>query len=144
MLICNLLSLLTWNYRQQIDFVLQTFLAPMSQVFPAEDDVNKHVDDNCMIRRVYFQFCHSNLHITPLFHSFTFSSDRAPPGSLMYLNEATLLNNVRVRYSKDHIYVRFFDASLLCIHLFNQVDPTEILMPFTLGEPGQDSRLAAG
>uniref|UniRef100_A0A668U231 Unconventional myosin-VI n=1 Tax=Oreochromis aureus TaxID=47969 RepID=A0A668U231_OREAU len=47
------------------------FLAPMNQVFPAEDDVNKHVDDNC---------------------------------SLMYLNEATLLNNVRVRYSKDHIY----------------------------------------
>lgn len=26
-------------------------------------------------------------------------------GSLMYLNEATLLNNVRVRYSKDKIYV---------------------------------------
>ncbi|KAL7379916.1 hypothetical protein ABVT39_008434 [Epinephelus coioides] len=49
----------------------KTFLAPMSQVFPAEDDVNKHVDDNC---------------------------------SLMYLNEATLLNNVRVRYNKDHIY----------------------------------------
>lgn len=49
----------------------KSFLAPMSQVFPAEDDVNKHVDDNC---------------------------------SLMYLNEATLLNNVRVRYSKDHIY----------------------------------------
>uniref|UniRef100_A0A8C3GAK7 Unconventional myosin-VI n=1 Tax=Cyclopterus lumpus TaxID=8103 RepID=A0A8C3GAK7_CYCLU len=49
----------------------KTFLASMSQVFPAEDDVNKHVDDNC---------------------------------SLMYLNEATLLNNVRVRYNKDHIY----------------------------------------
>ncbi|XP_074517776.1 myosin VIb isoform X2 [Sebastes fasciatus] len=49
----------------------KTFLAPMSQVFPAEDDVNKHVEDNC---------------------------------SLMYLNEATLLNNVRVRYNKDHIY----------------------------------------
>ncbi|XP_056151212.1 myosin VIb isoform X1 [Lampris incognitus] len=49
----------------------KTFLASMSQVFPAEDDVNKHVEDNC---------------------------------SLMYLNEATLLNNVRVRYSKDHIY----------------------------------------
>ena len=28
-----------------------------------------------------------------------------PSGSLMYLNEATLLNNVRVRYSKDRIYV---------------------------------------
>ncbi|KAK5857478.1 hypothetical protein PBY51_010723 [Eleginops maclovinus] len=49
----------------------KTFLAPMSQVFPAEDDVNKHVEDNC---------------------------------TLMYLNEATLLNNVRVRYNKDHIY----------------------------------------
>ncbi|KAJ3613824.1 hypothetical protein NHX12_020070 [Muraenolepis orangiensis] len=49
----------------------KTFLAPMSQVFPAEEDVNKHVEDNC---------------------------------SLMYLNEATLLNNVRIRYSKDHIY----------------------------------------
>ncbi|XP_043962541.1 myosin VIa isoform X13 [Gambusia affinis] len=49
----------------------KTFLAPVNQVFPAEDDVNKHVEDNC---------------------------------SLMYLNEATLLNNVRVRYSKDKIY----------------------------------------
>ncbi|XP_068436174.1 myosin VIb [Clinocottus analis] len=49
----------------------KTFLASMSQVFPAEDDVNKHVEDNC---------------------------------SLMYLNEATLLNNVRLRYNKDHIY----------------------------------------
>ncbi|XP_029316502.1 myosin VIb isoform X2 [Cottoperca gobio] len=49
----------------------KTFLAQMSQVFPAEDDVNKHVEDNC---------------------------------TLMYLNEATLLNNVRVRYNKDHIY----------------------------------------
>uniref|UniRef100_A0A3Q3WEK0 Unconventional myosin-VI n=1 Tax=Mola mola TaxID=94237 RepID=A0A3Q3WEK0_MOLML len=28
----------------------------------------------------------------------------ASSGSLMYLNEATLLNNVRVRYNKDHIY----------------------------------------
>ncbi|XP_034078226.1 myosin VIb isoform X2 [Gymnodraco acuticeps] len=49
----------------------KTFLAPMSQVFPAEEDVNKHVEDNC---------------------------------TLMYLNEATLLNNVSVRYNKDHIY----------------------------------------
>uniref|UniRef100_A0A8C8HZ88 Unconventional myosin-VI n=1 Tax=Oncorhynchus tshawytscha TaxID=74940 RepID=A0A8C8HZ88_ONCTS len=49
----------------------KTFLAPMNQVFPAEEDVNKHMEDNC---------------------------------SLMYLNEGTLLNNVRVRYSKDEIY----------------------------------------
>ena len=27
-------------------------------------------------------------------------------GGLMYLNEATLLNNVRARYEKDLIYVR--------------------------------------
>ncbi|XP_059211845.1 myosin VIa [Centropristis striata] len=56
----------------------KTFLAAVSQVFPAEDDVNKHVEDNC---------------------------------SLMYLNEATLLNNVRVRYSKDKIYT--FVANIL-------------------------------
>ncbi|XP_018599278.1 myosin VIa isoform X4 [Scleropages formosus] len=56
----------------------KTFLASISQVFPAEDDVNKHVEDNC---------------------------------SLMYLNEATLLNNVRVRYSKDKIYT--FVANIL-------------------------------
>uniref|UniRef100_A0AAX7TIQ5 Unconventional myosin-VI n=1 Tax=Astatotilapia calliptera TaxID=8154 RepID=A0AAX7TIQ5_ASTCA len=56
----------------------KTFLAPVSQVFPAEDDVNKHVEDNC---------------------------------SLMYLNEATLLNNIRVRYSKDKIYT--FVANIL-------------------------------
>ncbi|RXN18609.1 unconventional myosin-VI-like isoform X1 [Labeo rohita] len=56
----------------------KTFQAPVNQVFPAEDDVNKHVEDNC---------------------------------SLMYLNEATLLNNVRVRYSKDKIYT--FVANIL-------------------------------
>ncbi|XP_057208528.1 myosin VIa isoform X1 [Triplophysa rosa] len=56
----------------------RAFQAPVSQVFPAEDDVTKHVEDNC---------------------------------SLMYLNEATLLNNVRVRYSKDKIYT--FVANIL-------------------------------
>jgi len=30
-------------------------------------------------------------------------------GSLMYLNEATLLHNIKVRYSKDRIYV-----SIMC------------------------------
>ncbi|XP_054617381.1 unconventional myosin-VI-like isoform X6 [Dunckerocampus dactyliophorus] len=56
----------------------KSFLAAINQVFPAEDDINKHVEDNC---------------------------------SLMYLNEATLLNNVRVRYSKDKIYT--FVANIL-------------------------------
>ncbi|XP_077444123.1 unconventional myosin-VI-like [Stigmatopora argus] len=56
----------------------KTFVAPVSQVFPAEDDVEKHVEDNC---------------------------------SLMYLNEATLLNNVRIRYGKDIIYT--FVANIL-------------------------------
>ncbi len=27
--------------------VFQNFQAPVNQVFPAEDDVNKHVEDNC-------------------------------------------------------------------------------------------------
>ncbi len=41
----------------------------------------------------------------------------------MYLNEATLLNNVRVRYSKDKIYVSIFSVTnvvmkiLYVIHL---------------------------
>ncbi|XP_034773749.2 myosin VIa isoform X1 [Acipenser ruthenus] len=56
----------------------KTFLAPINQVFPSEDDCDKIVEDNC---------------------------------SLMYLNEATLLNNVRVRYSKDKIYT--FVANIL-------------------------------
>ncbi|XP_062912606.1 unconventional myosin-VI isoform X2 [Mobula hypostoma] len=49
----------------------KTFVAPVNQVFPAEEDSKKDVEDNC---------------------------------GLMYLNEATLLNNIRVRYSKDKIY----------------------------------------
>ncbi|XDB53580.1 PREDICTED: unconventional myosin-VI isoform X3 [Capra hircus] len=49
----------------------KTFLALINQVFPAEDDSKKDVEDNC---------------------------------SLMYLNEATLLHNIKVRYSKDRIY----------------------------------------
>uniref|UniRef100_A0A673L4T4 Unconventional myosin-VI n=1 Tax=Sinocyclocheilus rhinocerous TaxID=307959 RepID=A0A673L4T4_9TELE len=60
----------------------KNFQAPVNQVFPAEDDVNKHVEDNC---------------------------------SLMYLNEATLLNNVRVRYSKDKIYVSIFLLQILLV-----------------------------
>ncbi|XP_053237287.1 unconventional myosin-VI isoform X5 [Podarcis raffonei] len=49
----------------------KTFHAAINQVFPAEEDSKKDVEDNC---------------------------------SLMYLNEATLLHNVKVRYSKDRIY----------------------------------------
>ncbi|KAH1173880.1 hypothetical protein KIL84_017719, partial [Mauremys mutica] len=48
-----------------------TFLAVINQVFPAEEDSKKDMEDNC---------------------------------SLMYLNEATLLHNIKVRYSKDRIY----------------------------------------
>nr|XP_025150642.1 unconventional myosin-VI isoform X4 [Bubalus bubalis] len=49
----------------------KTFFALINQVFPAEEDSKKDVEDNC---------------------------------SLMYLNEATLLHNIKVRYSKDRIY----------------------------------------
>ncbi len=45
--------------------------ASFDRLYPAEDDDNKMVDDNC---------------------------------GLMYLNEATLLNNIRLRYDKDKIY----------------------------------------
>ena len=31
-------------------------------------------------------------------------------GSLMYLNEATLLNNLRIRYKKNQIYVSLYSV----------------------------------
>ncbi|VDK61597.1 unnamed protein product [Onchocerca ochengi] len=46
--------------------------ARYDEIFPAEEDQKKNVDDNC---------------------------------SLMYLNEATLLNNCRLRYAQKQIYV---------------------------------------
>ncbi|XP_038058874.1 unconventional myosin-VI-like isoform X1 [Patiria miniata] len=46
-------------------------VAPYARVFPAEEDEEKTVDDNC---------------------------------ALMYLNEATLLNNLRLRYKRGKIY----------------------------------------
>ncbi|XP_066283069.1 unconventional myosin-VI-like isoform X6 [Branchiostoma lanceolatum] len=45
--------------------------APFSDVYPAEEDTDKDVDDNC---------------------------------SLMFLNEATLLHNIRLRYKREQIY----------------------------------------
>eukprot|EP00058_Branchiostoma_floridae_P027074 XP_002612565.1 hypothetical protein BRAFLDRAFT_122181 [Branchiostoma floridae] len=45
--------------------------APFSDVYPAEEDTGKDVDDNC---------------------------------SLMFLNEATLLHNIRLRYKREEIY----------------------------------------
>uniref|UniRef100_A0A674EGV8 Unconventional myosin-VI n=1 Tax=Salmo trutta TaxID=8032 RepID=A0A674EGV8_SALTR len=72
------------------------FTAQINQVFPAEDDVNKHVEDNC---------------------------------SLMYLNEATLLNNIRVRYSKDKIYT--FVANIL-IAVNPYVDLPKLYAPETI------------
>lgn len=50
---------------------LGPLMASYDNLYPAEDEDNKEVDDNC---------------------------------SLMYLNEATLLHNVNLRYAKDKIY----------------------------------------
>uniref|UniRef100_A0A8C7KDU8 Unconventional myosin-VI n=1 Tax=Oncorhynchus kisutch TaxID=8019 RepID=A0A8C7KDU8_ONCKI len=74
----------------------KSFTAQINQVFPAEDDVSKHVEDNC---------------------------------SLMYLNEATLLNNIRVRYSKDKIYT--FVANIL-IAVNPYVDLPKLYAPETI------------
>lgn len=80
----------------------QTFVAAVSQVFPAEDDVDKHVEDNCEF---------SSLASGSGWNVVTTACACVCAGSLMYLNEATLLNNVRVRYSKDKIYVSCFCPS---------------------------------
>ncbi|KAA0711327.1 Unconventional myosin-VI [Triplophysa tibetana] len=74
----------------------KTFLAPINQVFPAEDDVNKHVEDNC---------------------------------SLMYLNEATLLNNICIRYSKDLIYT---SVANILIAVNPYFDITKLYSPETI------------
>ncbi len=56
---------------QPFDRARKPVLTSFDRIYPAEDDDNKTVDDNC---------------------------------GLMYLNEATLLNNIRLRYNKDKIY----------------------------------------
>ncbi|GAB6032668.1 Unconventional myosin-VI [Chamberlinius hualienensis] len=56
---------------QPFDNKKKPIIAPISRIFPAEEDDKKDVPDNC---------------------------------GLMYLNEATLLNNIRLRYNKDDIY----------------------------------------
>lgn len=91
--------------------MLQTFLAPMNHVFPAEDDVNKYVDDNCKYfqEHLSFKIKTKDFVLLGLIMCFLFLF----PGSLMYLNEATLLNNVKVRYNKDLIYVGFLFLFLL-------------------------------
>ena len=56
---------------EPVDRGKKALVASFDRLYPAEDDDNKVVDDNC---------------------------------GLMYLNEATLLNNIRLRYNKDKIY----------------------------------------
>ncbi|EMP38590.1 Myosin-VI [Chelonia mydas] len=68
----------------------KTFLAVINQVFPAEEDSKKDVEDNCSL--MY-------LNEATLLHNI-----KVRYGSLMYLNEATLLHNIKVRYGKDRIY----------------------------------------
>lgn len=43
-------------------------------------------------------------------------------GALMYLNEATLLNNIRTRYFKDSIYVSNY--SQIMVHCSKQFNST--------------------
>lgn len=57
-------------------------------------------------------------------------------GALMYLNEATLLNNIRTRYFKDRIYV---SARKLFIFLIQYLLPRCILINFTPKIADEDS-----
>jgi len=69
------------------------FTLPLDRVYTANPHFDdKDVDDNCK-----HIILHYKLKTCKLNYSFT--------GSLMHLNEATLLNNVKKRYSKDKIYV---------------------------------------
>ncbi|WKX91079.1 hypothetical protein Q1695_009708 [Nippostrongylus brasiliensis] len=62
--------------------------ASYDEVFPAEDDTKKTVDDNC---------------------------------ALMYLNEGTLLNNCRQRYSKKQIYT-YVANILISINPYEEIE----------------------
>ncbi|VDO32722.1 unnamed protein product [Onchocerca flexuosa] len=61
--------------------------ARYDEIFPAEEDQKKNVDDNC---------------------------------SLMYLNEATLLNNCRLRYAQKQIYT-YVANILISINPYEQI-----------------------
>ena len=72
---------------QPNDERLPALTAGYDQVYPAEENEKKEVDDNC---------------------------------SLMYLNEATLLNNVRLRYAKDKIYT-YVANILIAVNPYSEV-----------------------
>lgn len=74
-----------------VDKGLKEIRCPYERVYPAEDDDSKDVEDNCM-------YVHKFLLL--FLNSFGFICQ----GSLMYLNEATFLNNIALRYKRDHIY----------------------------------------
>uniref|UniRef100_A0A0N5ASZ6 Unconventional myosin-VI n=1 Tax=Syphacia muris TaxID=451379 RepID=A0A0N5ASZ6_9BILA len=65
----------------------KTVTAAYDQVFPAEEDQSKDVDDNC---------------------------------ALMYLNEATFLQNCRIRYQRKKIY-SYVANILICINPYEQI-----------------------
>lgn len=71
---------------------LKEVRCPYDRVYPAEEDDFKDVDDNC---KISFVDSHRFYLINFLF---------THVGSLMYLNEATFLNNVALRYKRDQIY----------------------------------------
>lgn len=69
-------------------------ICSVDDIFPACDGEQDH-DDNC-----------ESLNCLILFLLRPYSSpSRFPPGELMFLNEATLLDNLKTRYFKDKIYV---------------------------------------
>ena len=56
-------------------------------------------------------------------------------GSLMFLNEGTLLNNLRIRYKKDKIYVSLFVILLNFPALFRSGFDPNFLFHWPAGRP---------
>lgn len=75
-------------------------MASYDRVFPAVDEGAKDVDDNCELGVVLR--LSGDCHMTTYFCI----------GALMYLNEATLLHNLHVRYKQGQIYVSFLTFRL--------------------------------
>lgn len=81
--------------------------ATLDRVYPAEVYDNKDVEDNC-------EYQGKALDLPPIPHlTISILNSSLIPGSLMHLNEATLLNNIRIRYKKDKIYVSTLKDSFI-------------------------------
>ena len=75
----------------------KTVKVSYDSIHPSGELINRDFDDNCKLDFCFFYRQWWNQNDSKNLIRWI--------GSLMYLNEGSLLNNLRIRYEKDHIYV---------------------------------------